>query len=343
MKQIFIIILLTLSFSQDYPVLGSDNSLDILTWNVEHYPKHNQTNTYLEDIITQIDIDIIALQEIENQNAFNNLINLLGGGWEGYRSANTQYGEVSYLINTDEIEIVSLYTILGGNAYYFAYREPYVLEFIHEGNSYVMINNHFKCCGDDVLDLNDSGDEEYRRLIASQLLHEYVENNFNFDRVIILGDLNDEITDSQNNNVFLDFIDSDFFQFADNDIAYGPSLNWSFPTWPSHIDHIIVSDELYSDFNFEDVETFKVDQYLNGGWSAYDQYISDHRPVFIKIDFNEILGDINNDQILNILDVVMIVQIVLGNESSNDNADFNQDSSIDILDIVQLIQIIIND
>ena len=90
MKQIFIIILLTLSFSQDYPVLGSDNSLDILTWNVEHYPKHNQTNTYLEDIVTQINIDIIALQEIENQNAFNNLINLLGGGWEGYRSANTQ-------------------------------------------------------------------------------------------------------------------------------------------------------------------------------------------------------------------------------------------------------------
>ena len=227
LKKIFIIIIFTFFLAQDYPILGSDTSLDILTWNIEHYPKHNQTNTYLEDIITQINIDIIALQEIESTNSLNNLIYLLEGNWEGYRSADTQYGEISYLINTDEIEIISLYTILSDNAYYFAYREPYVLEFIHEGNSYVMINNHFKCCGDDILDLNDSSDEEYRRLIASQLIHEYVENNFNFERVIILGDLNDVITDSQNNNVFLDLIESEYFQFADYDIAVGSASDWS--------------------------------------------------------------------------------------------------------------------
>ena len=35
-----------------------------------------------------------------------------------------------------------------------------------------MINNHFKCCGDGELDLNDTSDEEYRRLISNQLLEE---------------------------------------------------------------------------------------------------------------------------------------------------------------------------
>ena len=110
MKKIFII-LTAFTLSQDYPILGSDTSLDILTWNIEHYPKHNQTNTYLEDIITQINVDIIALQEIESTNSLNNLIYLLEGNWEGYRSADTQYGEISYLINTDEIEIISLLII----------------------------------------------------------------------------------------------------------------------------------------------------------------------------------------------------------------------------------------
>ena len=160
---------------------------------------------------------------------------------------------------------------------------------------------------------------------------------------IILGDLNDVITDSQNNNVFLDFIESEYFQFADYDIAVGSSSNWSYPSWPSHIDHIIISDELYSAVDFSEVQTFKIDEYLNGGWSFYDQYISDHRPVFMKIYFSEILGDVNSDQILNILDVVIIVQIVLGNQETDNNADINGDSFIDVLDIVQLIQIIISD
>ena len=47
-----LIISLMFSFllSQDYPVLGSSQSLDFMTWNVENYPKHNQTNSYMIDI-----------------------------------------------------------------------------------------------------------------------------------------------------------------------------------------------------------------------------------------------------------------------------------------------------
>ena len=52
-------------------------------------------------------------------------------------------------------------------------------------------------------------------------------------------------------------------------------------------------------------------------------------------------GDINNDGIINVLDVVMIVNIVLSNEY-NELADLNSDDSIDILDVVQLVNIILN-
>ena len=167
MKKIFISIIISLFLSQDYPVLGSDTSLDILTWNIENYPKHSQTNIYLEDIITQINVDIIALQEIASQSDFNNLV----------RESISQSQD---------------------DRHYFAWREPYVLEFEHQNIDYIMINNHFKCCGDDNLDLDDSGDEEYRRLMASILLEEFVDNNFNFQNVIILGDLNDNLTDLLN-------------------------------------------------------------------------------------------------------------------------------------------------
>jgi len=52
-------------------------------------------------------------------------------------------------------------------------------------------------------------------------------------------------------------------------------------------------------------------------------------------------GDINNDGIINVLDVVMIVNIVLSNEYS-ELADLNDDDVINVLDIVQLVNIILN-
>ena len=57
--------------SQTYPEVGSLDQLDIMTWNIEHFPKHNNTVEYVTEIINDINIDIIALQEIENQNEFN--------------------------------------------------------------------------------------------------------------------------------------------------------------------------------------------------------------------------------------------------------------------------------
>ena len=154
--------------------------------------------------------------------------------------------------------------------YFFAYRPPYVLEFIYQGIDYVMINNHFKCCGDGELDLNDSSDEEYRRLISNQLLEEYVNDTYPNKRVIILGDLNDSLTDEEEDNVFWNFLNSDLFLFADYPIANGTSSNWSFPGWPSHIDHILISNELFIDFENSDILTFKVDDYLLGGINTYD-------------------------------------------------------------------------
>ena len=54
------------------------------------------------------------------------------------------------------------------------------------------------------------------------------------------------------------------------------------------------------------------------------------------------LGDINSDGIINILDVVSIVNLVLGN-GYDPIADLNGDESLNILDIVQLVNIILSD
>ena len=60
-------------------------------------------------------------------------------------------------------------------------------------------------------------------------------------------------------------------------------------------------------------------------------------------EYNDVLGDVNTDGLLNILDVVLIVSIILdGDNENNSQADINNDGNIDVLDIVQLVDIILN-
>ena len=340
-KNLLLFILLSSLISQDYPEIGSDNQLDVVTWNIENFPKHNNTVEYLVDIINNINIDIIALQEISEQHAFDELINNLNGSWEGYRASNSNYGELSYLINIDNIEIIDPpYTILNQYEHYFAYRLPYILKINFNNENYVLINIHFKCCGDGELENDNYWDEEYRRLKASQYLKEYIDYYFEQDKVIILGDFNDELTDPINDNVLIDFInDYQNYYFSDTYIAEGPSSDWSFPNWPSHIDHILITNEL---FNIDDIIqntfTFKIDDYMNS-WQEYDYYISDHRPLVINIS-TDIYGDLNQDGSINVLDITILINMILNN-SYDENADLNGDNGLNILDVVILVNLII--
>jgi len=119
-------------------------------------------------------------------------------------------------------------------------------------------------------------------MASAQYLKDYVDTFHNDDNIIILGDFNDELTDLPNENVFLNFFnDSGNYFFTDLHIAEGPSDNWSFPNWPSHLDHILVTNEIL-DFDIF-TNTIKLDDYMIGGWNKYDNYISDHRPVGISL------------------------------------------------------------
>ena len=140
-----------------------------------------------------------------------------------------------------------------------------------------------------------------------------IDNNFSASNVILLGDLNDNLTDDAENNIFQDLIDdSANYLFLDMNIAQGNSLDWSYPTWPSHLDHILISDELFEDLQNPNslISVIKIDEYM-GGWSNYDNNVSDHRPIGIKLDFN-IISSINES--INIEKKVVKGIDVLGKE-----------------------------
>ena len=85
-----------------------------------------------------------------------------------------------------------------------------------------------------------------------------------------------------NPNVFEPFLSKpNEYEFADYTIASGSPYNWSYPDWPSHIDHILITNELFS--NYESVETLLIDNIYFDDYSDYESLDSDHRPLLIII------------------------------------------------------------
>ena len=339
---LFAFIAFPLSQDLDELYFGTDNDLDIMTWNIEWFPKNGQvTIDYVGQIIEALDIDILAIQEVDDISSFNQVVNGLDN-YEGYLES-SWFAGLAYIYNTQTVEINNIYEIYTSSPYWSPFpRSPMVMDMNFMNENYIIINNHFKCCGDDNMNLNDDDDEETRRYIASNLLKEYVDNYFPDSNVIILGDLNDELNDNPNDNVFQMILD-DFenYFFTDMEIAQGNSNGWSYPSWPSHLDHILITNELFDNNLY--VEVIRIDDFMDGGFSQYDQNISDHRPVALKLSSEEIpLGDMNNDGILNVIDIVSIVSIILFSQYL-DSADMNFDDIVNILDVIQLMNIILND
>ena len=45
-----------LSSSDEIESFGSENSLDIITWNIENFPKHFETIDYVSDFIVNLNL-----------------------------------------------------------------------------------------------------------------------------------------------------------------------------------------------------------------------------------------------------------------------------------------------
>jgi len=258
--------------------------------------------------------------------------------YSGYYESNWFAG-LAYIYKNDIVEINDIYEIYTTSPYWNAFpRSPMVMDFNFMGENYFIINNHFKCCGDGILDYDDPSDEENRRYTAINLIKDYIDNNLFNNNVIVLGDLNDDIAEGPAHNVFQEILeDSNHYLFVDLPIAEGNSSDWSFPNWPSHLDHILITNEIFDEYNSLEVNTIKIDEYLEGGWNQYDQNISDHRPVAMKILFVNIPSyDLNDDGIVDSQDLTVLIFYILEEPDPEAIWDINFDSVINIFDLLFL-------
>lgn len=267
--------------------VGTDTTLEVMTWNIENFPKATTTVGWVRDIVQGLQPDIVAVEEIANGGSFNALMAQLPG-WAGVHANSDQFQNLGFIYQVGSaLEVTSAYEIYGSRDYSREFpRAPYVLEATWRGVPIVVIANHLKASGNGVLDPSDPYDEETRRRDACVLLADYVQTQLAGQRVFIVGDMNDELTDNPPNNVFQNFLDDPTeWRFADMTIAQGPSSGWSYPGWPSHLDHILVTSAVFPDLDKSSAYTavVSVPSVMPGGWSRYNNEVSDHLPVVVRL------------------------------------------------------------
>ena len=82
-------------------------------------------------------------------------------------------------------------------------------------------------------------------------------------------------------------IDKENYLITDYDIINTDPSNWSYPNWPSHLDHVIINKNLFDNYKLAGSysKTLRLDQCF-GSFSDYDEIISDHLPVGIRLYVN---------------------------------------------------------
>jgi endonuclease/exonuclease/phosphatase family metal-dependent hydrolase len=266
--------------------VGTDSTLEIATWNLEHFAKQNdETLTAVIQAVNAMDIDIIALQEIEDFSYFRKLRERLVS-WEGDRATSAGWSiNLAFLYRVDgDLQVESVYEILVEYSREFP-RRPFVLEGRYKNTPIVVINNHLKCCGDGDI-TGEYDDEETRRRDANILLDEFIRVNYAGKNVVVVGDMNDTLTDDPTRNVFQNFLDApDQYLFVDMDIAGGPASGWSFPGWPSHLDHIMITAPLFPAYQGAStlVQVVPLHTFMRN-FNQFDSLVSDHLPVVLKLE-----------------------------------------------------------
>ncbi|RKY48687.1 MAG: hypothetical protein DRP86_06220 [Candidatus Neomarinimicrobiota bacterium] len=250
------------------------DKIEIVTWNVQNFPKSGETINRLQAILDSLHADIYCFQEIENTASFQRMFRNI----PDYETAvSTETYMMHYVIawQKEEFSALNIRELFVNDSYFFASRPPLNVKFRwNRGDSLFIFNVadiHMKAKGD-----VSSRD---RRHQASQIIAEYLQSqNPGISSWIIAGDWNDDVTTSSGQYSFKAILDHpDDFLFVTAELAKDPDYA-SYPGWPSFIDNILITRALFEAYENSTVTTLSLDKIF----SDYFEVLSDHRPVMFR-------------------------------------------------------------
>lgn len=261
--------------------VGSEDTLDVATWNIENFPIGGDTVTLTAELIASLRLDLIAVQEIGDVDAFAELVDRLGA-YGPYASilSDHQYGDgnyqkVGFLYRQDVVELSRTRMLFEGDGYFFP-RPPMQVTVTVKGSAealqFIAVTAHLKAGRDE--------EDRYRRTVAIERLEADMRQTIDGfdDEVILLGDLNDTVEEGA--EVFAPFLGDPLYQLRTRALA--ERGGYSFVPSRVILDHVVTSAELADELSGGQVVIPDLDHELAG----YVEDVSDHLPVVVTMPLN---------------------------------------------------------
>jgi exonuclease III len=281
MKKLICILFMVIYHYSLSQSLSQDNTLEVVTWNLEWFGNTDKgpddEELQLQNALKIIDKmgkpDIIVFEEITTRSHFENLASQ--AGYHVYLSPGSDYHQKIGVFYSDQVLLVdSSKQILVDQKHQFAQRPPVLTKFNHAAvGDFNVIGFHLKAHIPSAT-TEQKQDSYDRRKLASELISNYIKDSLNSDKVIVLGDWNDDIDISNYDDKVTPFtilLEDQTVDFVTKYLSYG--LNKS-SKYGSVIDHILISNELFSDYDGCGIFN-TMDLGLD-----YIESTSDHFPVF---------------------------------------------------------------
>jgi endonuclease/exonuclease/phosphatase family metal-dependent hydrolase len=275
------------------PAKGTASTLDVASWNIEWFGSttNGPANETLQasnsrDIIGGTDADIWGVAEIVDQAAWNSLESQLTG-YTGFlaseshvTSGSTYYGsteqKVGILYKSSIATLLGARIILTANDADFAGRPPLEVKLRVSLNGVtediVVIVLHAKAFNDDA--------SWQKRLNASNALKSYLDTTYPTQKVIVVGDFNDDVDTSitaGKPSPYQNFVD-DAADYAFPTKALSLGGISSTVSYTDMIDHHLNTNEFTAAYVASSAEVYRVDTYV----ADYANTTSDHYPVLSR-------------------------------------------------------------
>lgn len=262
---------------------GSNNEITIGTFNIawlgdgldDKEPRTKDDIRNINQVITAIDADILALQEIENSKAIQNIVdttkyNIFISSYPKEQKTALIISKKIQVLNTYQLDAISL-----GNE---DLRPGLVAYCKHNGYDFFVGSFHFKSTSRyDDTPFKKSRSFDIRKeqsLILVDEIKKLILDKKDED-VILLGDFNDN---PSKNNSNITALENDEFDFLTSDM-----MSCKYSIWKS-IDHIIVSKPIKNKVVASTLAMIDINTMFDENEA---KKVSDHCPIIVKIDFNK--------------------------------------------------------
>lgn len=253
------------------PAIGSAATLDLACWNIENFPATPDTPTIVADLITSLDLDLIVVEEIASDAAWNELIARLpehDGVLSTHRYTPTDYQKIGLIYRRAVVSVGTPELLFVTDTYGFP-RPPFRVPVTVGGLTLDVIGVHLKAGTADA--------DAARRAAAARSLDTYLRARVADEaEVIVLGDYNETIDTAAGQTVLAPLFADDLYRFRTAAAASAGAATF-LPSGRA-IDHILTTAGLDDEIGARDALVVPLGQQYSG----YQRQVSDHVPVALS-------------------------------------------------------------